>query len=729
MIKLPRLPATPEMGLSELDTFRRQLLLFWLVFIFYDVWIFLIYPLSSFQITRTGYICLLWGTCVSLFAYLLRRYWPRVAAWFTVLGSLVLGGLIYVAFGQVLGLAHLAILIPVAGLLLGMRASTLVALGGLVLAFYPSPLTLPLDSLSYWPAIVLFLWGLTLLLVRGFRLMDYWEEMLGVQQHKMISELRHRQGELNRALKALEETFDNLKRANDELVIAHQEADEARALKEQFVANVSHELRTPLNLIVGFVELMYLSPETYDGMEYTPEFEHDLRQLFRAGRHLQDLVNDVLDLSRIDASRLPILREYQDLRAVIADAVDTVAPLFKQRGLSHTVAWPDALPHLFIDRTRIRQVMLNLLNNAARFTDDGGIQIKVEQAQEEILVQVQDTGVGIPGDQLEHIFEEFRQVDGGLRSRGGAGLGLAISRRFVQMHGGRMWVESQMDQGSSFFFTLPLPGAQSAATPMSTQTIRKEFDVSTAPIIVVDPDPSVAELLHRHLGQHPILSAATIEEAEVLIERAHPLAVVVNTRPDTPMQDWLGTLGHNSERYAVPLLRCSIPSASWLQHASGFDAVLTKPISRGVLTTTISRLCGRPACVLVVDDDAGFVSLVTRMLSTVYLADQVLSAYSGMQAVQLVHETTPDLVFLDLLMPGMDGFQVLHTLRSDPKFQNTLIVAVTATTYAEEALLRNGGHFSLTRSAGIPTGSLLDLIQSSLEILRPDYTADVGHPS
>ncbi|NLG51513.1 MAG: hypothetical protein GX552_15525, partial [Chloroflexi bacterium] len=579
-----------------------------------------------------------------MFTYLLRRYWPRLAAWFAVLGSLVLGGLIYGAFGQVLGLAHLGILILIAGLLLGMRASTLVALSSLAIAFYPSPLKLPPDSLCYWPAIVLFLWGLALLLVRGFSLMNHWEELLGVQQRKMITELRHRQGELNRTLKALEEAFDNLKRANDELVIAHQEADEARALKEQFVANVSHELRTPLNLIVGFVELMYLSPEIYDGMEYTPEFEHDLRQLFRAGRHLQDLVNDVLDLSRVDASRLPILREFQDLRAIIADAVDTVAPLFKQRGLSYTVNWPDALPQLFIDRTRIRQVMLNLLNNAARFTDKGGIQIQVERRQNEILVQVQDTGVGIPEDQLEHIFEEFRQVDGGPRSRGGAGLGLAISQRFVQLHGGQMWVESKMGQGSSFFFTLPLPGTQPAATLISTQTIRKEFDVSTAPIVVLDSDPSIADLLHRHLGQHPILSAATPEEAELLIERAHPLAVVVNTHPDAPPQDWLCTLGCNSLRYAVPILRCSIPSASWLQRASGFDAVLTKPISRAALTATISRLCGRPARVLVADDDVGFVSLVTRMLTTARLTDQVLSAYSGRQTLQLAQEAAPDLI-------------------------------------------------------------------------------------
>lgn len=441
---------------------------------------------------------------------------------------------------------------------------------------------------------------------------------------------------------------------------------------------------------------------------------------------MQDLVNDVLDLSRIDASRLPILREYQDLRAVIADAVDTVAPLFKQRGLSYKITWPDTLPQLYIDRTRIRQVMLNLLNNAVRFTDSGGIQIKIEQAQDEILVQVQDTGVGIPENQLKHIFEEFRQVDGGLRSRGGAGLGLAISRRFVQLHGGQMWVESEVGRGSSFFFTLPLPGAQSAATMMSTRTIRKEFDVSTAPIVVVDHDPSVAELLHRHLGQHPILSATTAEEAEALIERAHPLAVLVNTHPDTPAQDWLGTLGHNSVRYAVPILRCSIPSASWLQHASGFDAVLTKPISRGILTTTISRLCGRPARVLVADDDAGFVGLVTRMLSMAHLAEQVFRAYSGLQALQLAREVTPDLILLDLLMPEMDGFEVLHALRSDSAFQNTLIVAVTATTYAEEALLRNGGHFSITRSAGIPIGTLLDLIQNSLQVIRPAYAADAG---
>lgn len=716
----------PEFQASDLVLLRRHLLLFLAAFTFYDVWLFVLYPIRPDTLTLRGYAFLGLGTCLCLGTYLLRRYWTKPTSWFFVLGSLMLDALIYLEFGPALAMAHLSLLVVASALLLGLGPSLLTGAASVLIGLLLSRSETMPQWAYYWPVWILAICALNYFIGRALGMMDYWENEVGVRQRELVGQLRHRQGELNRTLKALDEACVSLERANDELIAMRQDADEARAMKEHFVANVSHEMRTPLNLIVGFAELMYVSPEAYDGSVWTPELENDLRQLYRASRHLQDLVNDVLDLSRIDASRLPLFRELDDIPAVITDAVDTVSPLFEQRGLSYEVRAPDELPQLFIDRTRIRQVMLNLLNNAARFTDSGGVEVWIEQVEDDVVVSVADTGMGIPEDELGHVFEEFRQVEAGLRGRGGAGLGLAISKKFVELHGGRMWVKSQLGRGSTFSFALPLPWNPQWSTVLRRTPDQRRADLSAAPVVVVDPDAAVADMLRRYLGDRTVLSAQDEREAESLVEREHPLAVIVNLPPDAPLDEWLGSLGETSERCGVPVIRCSVPSPSWLQQSNGFNAVLNKPVSRETLTRTLKAHCELPCTVLVVDDDPGFVSLMARILGTTEFATEVLSAYSGAQALRLAQEKVPDLVLLDLLMPEMDGFQVLRALREEPRLADTVVAAVTATSYAEEMLLRRGGHLSLSQSTGIPTNTQVDLIKAALEVVRPDY---VGHRS
>jgi len=326
-----------------------------------------------------------------------------------------------------------------------------IATTGLLLILVPgSPDQVP--SLALLWSILTLAWMAS----RGLYVVADWA--WSSQQHsvRLMAELRERQQELNQTVTALTEATRRLERTGYELAVARLRADEARQLKERFAANISHELRTPLNLILGFSEMIYFRPEVYGETQLPMGLRRDVHHIYQSSRQLLDLVNDVLDLSRIDGARMTINREPTELALVIDEAVSTIRNLVRGRPVELVTEVPDDLPTIDLDRTRIRQVLRNLLNNAVRFTDEGSIAIAVTQQAQNVNVCVADTGAGIPQDELPRIFDEFHQVDMSLRrSREGAGLGLAISRRFVQLHGGRIWVESELGEGSTFYVRLP----------------------------------------------------------------------------------------------------------------------------------------------------------------------------------------------------------------------------------------------------------------------------------
>ncbi|MGQ9555498.1 MAG: sensor histidine kinase, partial [Anaerolineae bacterium] len=230
------------------------------------------------------------------------------------------------------------------------------------------------------------------------------------QAQSLAEQLRDRQEQLNRTIKALDLAYRLLQRSNHELAVAREEAEEARRLKERFAASISHELRTPLNLILGFSELMYMSPHVYGDMEWTPPLRRDVAQVYSASRHLSQLVDDVLDLSRLNAERMPLRKALCDLGDIIEEAVATVRDLIRERPLAIEVQLDTTVPRMLVDGTRIRQVILNLLNNAIRFTNEGKIVVRSQRLEREVLLSVQDTGPGIPADELESIFDEFYQA-------------------------------------------------------------------------------------------------------------------------------------------------------------------------------------------------------------------------------------------------------------------------------------------------------------------------------
>jgi signal transduction histidine kinase len=249
----------------------------------------------------------------------------------------------------------------------------------------------------------------------------------------------------------------DLETANAELAVARRTAEEASHFRGQFLANMSHELRTPLNAVIGFSETMLNFPQMYNMVELAPEYRKDLEQINNSGKHLLNIINDILDLSKIDAGRLDIELTQVDLEPIFKGVMSTAVGLVGGKPIKLTRDTPDNLPLVKGDPVRIRQVLLNIYSNAAKFTNEGSIKLTARLEGQEVIVSVTDTGEGIHPDDLPNVFEEFRQgLAGRKQARAGSGLGMAIARQLLSLMGGRIWAESTYGKGSTFFFSLPL---------------------------------------------------------------------------------------------------------------------------------------------------------------------------------------------------------------------------------------------------------------------------------
>jgi len=527
---------------------------------------------------------------------------------------------------------------------------------------------------------------------------------------------RERHAELRRVLKALDEATHRLERTNYMLTLARDQAEEARRLKQQFAQTISHELRTPLNLIVGFTELMTESPEYYGG-SLSPAYLRDLNIVHRNACHLQTLVNDVLDLARIEAAQMSLLPEETDVTALVQEAVHTARSLVEARGLSlRTEAEPD-LPRLWIDPTRVRQVLFNLLNNAARFTERGSVAVSVHRRGEEVIFAVTDTGVGIAPEDIPRIFQEFHQADGSTRRRhGGAGLGLAISKRFVELHGGRIWVESQVGRGSTFCFSLPTHQAgldiaagnrpAGATRPLSAKGSEEPV------LLVVTGSSGAAALLTRYVHNLQTVVVPDLEQARKVAHQLMPQAVVIDQAGVELDAGGLEALVSEWRLPRASFMVCPLPGEELLRQQLAVDGYLVKPISRHILWDTLRQFGENVDRVLVVDDDRDFVLLLSRLLEdSAVRRYQVVSAYSGQEGLAMMRYHQPDLVLLDLGLPDMDGAKVIERIRSNPKWQRTPIVVISG----QDGVGNQGnlsGVMMVTKADGLMPGEVVRWIQN-----------------
>jgi signal transduction histidine kinase/CheY-like chemotaxis protein len=482
--------------------------------------------------------------------------------------------------------------------------------------------------------------------------------------------------------------------ANRSLLEAKETAEQARAAAEEanqyktrFLANMSHELRTPLNAVINFAHFLA-------DTEYGPVTEQ--QRMFQSrilynGEHLLGLINDILDLSKIEAGKMELLCETADLRPLLHGVMSTAVGLTRDKGLALDVEAADDLPLVWIDSTRIRQVLLNLVSNAAKFTEQGGITVRVSsefadtrtETQNFITIAVADTGIGIPLEEQVRVFEEFRQIQDGLsRSYQGTGLGLPISKRLVELHGGRMWLESTPGVGSTFYFTVPV----AAPVVRSEDGAQPQFELDVSSIVVIDDDVDSQQILRTLLegAGYQVRGFLDSQLALEELRRTHPALIVLDLKME-PLDGWtlLSQIRDDPTLAAIPVVICSVldrasAQVGVLPNVAGY---LPKPIRQEEVLALVRQFT--PAStILVVDDDPDARQVLKQQLAK--LGHTVVEAASGPIALALIPELHPQLVLLDLLMPGMDGFAVLEQMQELPAATNLPVVVVTSKDLDEE---------------------------------------------
>jgi signal transduction histidine kinase/DNA-binding LacI/PurR family transcriptional regulator/AraC-like DNA-binding protein len=482
-------------------------------------------------------------------------------------------------------------------------------------------------------------------------------------------------------------------RLHKEAVNGQRLAEEANRMKSRFLSMVSHELRTPLSLITGLAHSLIRLPEEIDAPGHE-SMRNDLERIYTSTQQLDELIRDVLDLSRDEAGQLKLVCEPLDLNEVWQSIIMIGQQSAQEKGLGWRCEIPTDLPPVWGDRTRLRQVTLNLVHNAIKFTTEGEVALIVRTDHRMVTIQVSDTGLGIPPAEQELIFDEFRQSDRTTaRGYGGLGLGLAICKRLVEMHGGRIWVEStgQEGVGSTFFFTLPMIQAAAESRKMAS-TIQGGL------VALLAPQKSRAgKELHEHLVDHGyrVVKLEIDEESSNWISpllNAGPSAVVLDASL-APRFGWeiIKALKENPFTQDVPVLFFSLQK----RRGSILELdYLTKPLDSPELIRALARQgldgssSGPAKTILLVDDEAGILELHARMIQSHFPTCRVLCAHDGREALVLIYQELPSLILLDLMMPEMDGFGVLHSMQTDESIRNVPVVVLTGQVLTEEDLAR-----------------------------------------
>lgn len=672
--------------------------------------------------------------------WLIKRWCPLLAAWVAVIGSLIVvlltvlwGELapVMVLLGVSVGLAMLAISFR-AGLVLAAGCTLLLLIGPEFLIW--TPLVLRAATLASVWGVCALIWLMTDSLLAVAR----WAWSSYEDGRRALEQVREQQVKLCETMEDLAAANVQLTRLNHLTQGLRQAAEEERRAKEQFVANVSHELRTPLNMIIGFCEMITNAPETYGG-RIPPALLADLEVVLRNSRHLSELIDDVLDLSQIEADRMALTKERVSLGELINAATVAVRPLLISKGLSLETEIADDLPEVFCDRTRIREVILNLLSNAGRFTERGGVRVRAWRDGDDVVVSVADTGPGILTSDLMRIFKPFEQLDGSIKRRyGGTGLGLSISKGFVELHGGRMWAESEVGQGATFYFRLPI----NPPPPMKCGVVRwlnpyqpyeeraRPLRIGASParprLVVLERGHSLQRLLNRYMDQLDVVAVNDLDGLGRELKHTPAQAVLINAMTLADALEQTNQL--KALPYDLPVLLCAMPDMEQALGALGASDYLVKPIRREALLAAVDRVVGRNKRILLVDDEPDALQLFSRMLVEADRGYRVIRAESGQLALQFLRHERPDAILLDLVMPEMNGFQFLSAIRADQDLRKIPLILISARDPIGQPIVSGG--LAVTYCNGLSMQQLLASIEALISTLvRIPLAADPAQPA
>jgi len=653
--------------------------------------------------------------------WLWARWWPSQAFWVTI-GSVATAVL----------LVHSRIGLPVLGLLaiLPILATALPSRWAVAVAAIASSTVLALYGLgagvrtTEWGAAVVLIWVIaaaTLLAGIPARNLVRWSWDHYVHNQRLLDEARNQRGEYLQTLDDLAQANRQLVLLNERLAIARRTAEEAERAKADFVANVSHELRTPLNMIIGLTDLMMVKPDVY-GTSLPRLMAEDLQIVHRNCEHLASLINDVLDLSRIEAERMSLRMEHVKFAEVVERAADIVLPLIRKKGLEFRLELPDEELTVYCDRTRIRQVIVNLVSNAARLTEHGGIRVGLIREEQDVVVSVADTGPGIAETDIHHIFEPFfSQSDANRQWRGmGSGLGLSISKQFVDLHRGQIYVQSQMGTGSTFTVRLPMRPPDEPSSGVErwltkdwewlarTGKSNAAVERGSIPVVVCDQTGEYANTLAAYASDIEFHVTHQLNAALEATQLHHPSALVINS---SSPQDLYPLVAEAAQRASdLPVIGFAAPGGRQLARLPQALDYLVKPVRQADMLEAIGKVDGDGLRVLIVDDDSDTQRLFMRYLNSIDKVAVVDAAMTGGEALEALRSEVYDLVLLDVVLPDMDGYAVMEAARLDETVRDVPVIIVSAQNITEQPVRSPVVMAAL--GDGLPLGRMLQLVKA-----------------